>query len=171
VELPVDPRPTVPVCDTRTSQQAAKFPVELSPTGPSASDSAAIVDNHQNLQELLLQHFYNSEMMSSFVIPNANAVSSSKTHPHYRTLPSDSLSQLNPDSDSDFDSEDYSEDNLPIQCTNCGIDESYPDIEVKKCSRCKTVQYCSRSCQEEHWKCGHKSRCSMFWQKDWTFTL
>ncbi|XP_065849558.1 ubiquitin carboxyl-terminal hydrolase 18 [Euphorbia lathyris] len=38
-------------------------------------------------------------------------------------------------------------------CANCG------DTGTKKCSRCKSVRYCSAKCQEAHWKSGHKSKC------------
>ncbi|WCJ30469.1 Ubiquitin carboxyl-terminal hydrolase 18 [Euphorbia peplus] len=38
-------------------------------------------------------------------------------------------------------------------CANCG------DSGSKKCSRCKSVFYCSAKCQREHWNSGHKSKC------------
>ncbi|KAK8816076.1 MYND-type zinc finger protein [Blastocystis sp. ATCC 50177/Nand II] len=41
---------------------------------------------------------------------------------------------------------------------NCGNTESKPG-EFKKCSRCKTACYCSKECQLEHWKNGHKKEC------------
>ncbi|GAU17666.1 hypothetical protein TSUD_07270 [Trifolium subterraneum] len=30
---------------------------------------------------------------------------------------------------------------------------------VKRCSRCKSVRYCSTECQQSHWKSGHKDKC------------
>lgn len=30
---------------------------------------------------------------------------------------------------------------------------------LMKCSRCKRAQYCSKDCQRQHWKQGHKSEC------------
>ncbi|XP_044472071.1 ubiquitin carboxyl-terminal hydrolase 18-like [Mangifera indica] len=30
---------------------------------------------------------------------------------------------------------------------------------TKKCSRCKSVRYCSSTCQSTHWKSGHKTKC------------
>merc|ERR1712185_762623 len=43
-------------------------------------------------------------------------------------------------------------------CGNCG---SIPEEEVafNHCSRCKVVVYCSRACQVQHWKNGHKDTC------------
>ncbi|EOY29251.1 PREDICTED: ubiquitin carboxyl-terminal hydrolase 18 isoform X2 [Theobroma cacao] len=31
----------------------------------------------------------------------------------------------------------------------------------KKCSRCKSVRYCSSACQQVHWKAGHKTECKV----------
>ncbi|XWS26121.1 hypothetical protein CRYUN_Cryun26dG0003700 [Craigia yunnanensis] len=31
----------------------------------------------------------------------------------------------------------------------------------KKCSRCKSVRYCSSACQQEHWNAGHKTKCKV----------
>ncbi|KAE8701580.1 Ubiquitin carboxyl-terminal hydrolase 19 [Hibiscus syriacus] len=31
----------------------------------------------------------------------------------------------------------------------------------KKCSRCKSVRYCSLTCQQVHWKDGHKTKCKV----------
>ncbi|KAJ9184134.1 hypothetical protein P3X46_007905 [Hevea brasiliensis] len=41
-------------------------------------------------------------------------------------------------------------------CANCG------NNGTKRCSRCKSVRYCSVKCQEAHWKSGHKSKCKDF---------
>ncbi|XP_054819269.1 ubiquitin carboxyl-terminal hydrolase 18-like [Prosopis cineraria] len=38
-------------------------------------------------------------------------------------------------------------------CVVCG------NFGTKKCSRCKAVRYCSQTCQQSHWKSGHKSKC------------
>ncbi|GAV77829.1 UCH domain-containing protein/zf-MYND domain-containing protein [Cephalotus follicularis] len=40
-------------------------------------------------------------------------------------------------------------------CASCGISLS----KMKKCSRCKSVLYCSSKCQQTHWNSGHKSEC------------
>ena len=53
-------------------------------------------------------------------------------------------------------------------CSNptCGNTESRPGRivnneigEFKSCSRCKQVYYCSKECQLQHWKNGHKNVC------------
>ena len=33
-------------------------------------------------------------------------------------------------------------------------------IKLKLCSRCHTVAYCSRQCQQKHWSEGHKKKCA-----------
>lgn len=42
------------------------------------------------------------------------------------------------------------------ECANCGIDVT--DC-LKYCGRCKVSCYCSRACQSQHWKQGHKRFC------------
>ena len=46
-------------------------------------------------------------------------------------------------------------------CASCGaIEGSVPGKRHAACNRCKTVFYCSRSCQSAHWKeGGHKRAC------------
>ncbi|KAI1415915.1 hypothetical protein F5Y13DRAFT_155659 [Hypoxylon sp. FL1857] len=39
-------------------------------------------------------------------------------------------------------------------CLNCGAD----DVELQKCNRCKTAQYCSKECQRADWSI-HKQVC------------
>ncbi|KAG5225134.1 ubiquitin carboxyl-terminal hydrolase [Salix suchowensis] len=43
-----------------------------------------------------------------------------------------------------------------FRCVNCG------NFGTKKCSRCKSVRYCSQGCQEAHWKADHKLKCKDF---------
>ncbi|XVF48215.1 hypothetical protein PTKIN_Ptkin03bG0171900 [Pterospermum kingtungense] len=43
----------------------------------------------------------------------------------------------------------------PSPCAVCSIPAS------KKCSRCKSVRYCSTTCQQVHWKDGHKTNCKV----------
>ena len=40
-------------------------------------------------------------------------------------------------------------------CDECGKTE----LELKKCAQCKRKQYCSRACQRDAWKKGHKEEC------------
>ena len=46
-------------------------------------------------------------------------------------------------------------------CANCGVDfRERNRLMLKACSRCKTVYYCSESCQRQHWTGGdHKKFC------------
>jgi hypothetical protein len=46
------------------------------------------------------------------------------------------------------------------QCANrvCDKKEEEPG-SFKRCGRCQRVAYCSRECQKEHWKTGHKIIC------------
>ncbi|PFX19823.1 F-box protein [Stylophora pistillata] len=43
-------------------------------------------------------------------------------------------------------------------CPACGNKETKPG-EFKRCGGCKTVYYCGRKCQAQHWKAGHKQQC------------
>ena len=42
-------------------------------------------------------------------------------------------------------------------CANCTHKAIHSTM--KRCSRCKMVQYCSRNCQAQHWKACHKQSC------------
>ncbi|OEU15488.1 hypothetical protein FRACYDRAFT_218313 [Fragilariopsis cylindrus CCMP1102] len=45
-------------------------------------------------------------------------------------------------------------------CANCFISEDDMDnVNLKQCSGCKTVKYCSRSCQKDDWK-EHRHICN-----------
>jgi hypothetical protein len=52
---------------------------------------------------------------------------------------------------SDSESEDDSE------CTHCG--NSGGGVSLKRCSRCRSVQYCSKTCQSDDW-IEHKLECA-----------
>ena len=46
-------------------------------------------------------------------------------------------------------------------CSNCtvfGWVELDPN-KLKKCTKCKVPQYCSKSCKREHWRLVHKQQC------------
>ena len=48
------------------------------------------------------------------------------------------------------------------QCVNCKVFKwGQPEelATLRKCKQCKVVQYCSESCQKEHWKSVHKQHC------------
>ena len=43
-------------------------------------------------------------------------------------------------------------------CGQCGIREDQGET-FNHCSRCKVVAYCSKACQKQHWRGGHKDTC------------
>ena len=44
-------------------------------------------------------------------------------------------------------------------CGHCGAVEPQPGI-YKMCSACKSVYYCSSTCQKKDWRAGHKGKCT-----------
>ena len=47
------------------------------------------------------------------------------------------------------------------KCANCLKQQhSNADLKLFSCSRCKTVRYCGKQCQREHWKRSHKHTCN-----------
>ena len=42
-------------------------------------------------------------------------------------------------------------------CSYCGQQNVLSGL--LKCGRCKSEFYCSKVCQKQHWKKGHKERC------------
>ena len=46
---------------------------------------------------------------------------------------------------------------------NCATCHKSADVddEFKRCSRCKSIWYCSKECQVKHWSDGHKSECML----------
>ncbi|XP_056844642.1 ubiquitin carboxyl-terminal hydrolase 19 [Raphanus sativus] len=46
------------------------------------------------------------------------------------------------------------------ECHVCG------KLTTKKCSRCKSVRYCSAECQKSDWNSGHKRQCKVFKSSD-----
>ena len=43
-------------------------------------------------------------------------------------------------------------------CFHCGKN----GVKIRQCSRCRTVNYCSKQCQKAAWKSGHKEACVTF---------
>ena len=50
----------------------------------------------------------------------------------------------------------YITDEESTKCVVCG------KRAVARCSRCKTVGYCSTDCQRKHWKAGHSIQCKKY---------
>ena len=44
------------------------------------------------------------------------------------------------------------------KCANCLI-FGWKPAPLEQCTRCKVLQYCSKTCQKEHWKLVHKKHC------------
>lgn len=44
-------------------------------------------------------------------------------------------------------------------CAECFI--KLEKNEIKRCSNCHTVVYCSKECQKKHWKEDHKDKCKL----------
>lgn len=47
----------------------------------------------------------------------------------------------------------------PKYCQNCSQREEETEVELKRCTGCKSVFYCDTSCQRTDWVTGHKDRC------------
>ena len=47
-------------------------------------------------------------------------------------------------------------------CANCGT-KSREQEQLKACARCRAFRYCSKQCQVQHWKAGHKVDCKGHW--------
>jgi hypothetical protein len=47
-------------------------------------------------------------------------------------------------------------------CANCGT-KSREKEQFKACARCRAFHYCSKKCQVQHWKAGHKIDCKGHW--------
>ena len=51
---------------------------------------------------------------------------------------------------------------LMNKCVNCLVfnwGQPEDPTTLRKCKQCKVVQYCSESCQKEHWNLVHKKQC------------
>lgn len=54
------------------------------------------------------------------------------------------------------------ESQLKMMCANACGKMAKKGEGLKACNRCRSVWYCSRECQTQHWKQGHKSDCVKF---------
>jgi hypothetical protein len=51
-----------------------------------------------------------------------------------------------------------------VSCANCSASKRPDNSPLQHCGRCKSVWYCGRECQKEHWKLGkHKELCDVFY--------
>jgi hypothetical protein len=46
------------------------------------------------------------------------------------------------------------------RCRYCNSEKL--KFELKKCSQCQLVQYCSKKCQLADWRAGHKKECEEY---------
>ena len=54
---------------------------------------------------------------------------------------------------------------LDRNCANCtlfGWGPNPSSIPLKRCTGCLKIYYCSKECQEEHWRKVHKRHCKFF---------
>lgn len=47
----------------------------------------------------------------------------------------------------------------PTVCAQCNKGDGDNSVNLRVCSGCKLVLYCSRTCQRQHWVAGHKYAC------------
>jgi len=40
------------------------------------------------------------------------------------------------------------------------------ELELLRCSKCKTARYCSKDCQRQHWRDGHREECKPYVSPD-----
>ncbi|KAJ1378103.1 Zinc finger, MYND-type [Sesbania bispinosa] len=61
--------------------------------------------------------------------------------------------------DANFEGERHAMPGLLMDDNLCAVCRNHAN---KKCSRCKSVRYCSEACQQSHWKSEHKIKCKEF---------
>ena len=47
----------------------------------------------------------------------------------------------------------------PEKCGGPSCTKTAAELELQKCGRCRTVSYCHKECQREHWLQAHKGEC------------
>jgi hypothetical protein len=70
------------------------------------------------------------------------------------------LSKQIPCSCLDGDKKNAKQDPKTGRCSYCNKES--PRMELKNCSRCKFVHYCSKECQIADWRAGHKKDCERY---------
>lgn len=50
------------------------------------------------------------------------------------------------------------------KCVNCSKQQKDCDSKLLKCGNCGDVYYCSKACQKEHWRGGHRETCVRYVQ-------
>ena len=47
----------------------------------------------------------------------------------------------------------------PEKCCGPSCLKTAAEVELQKCGQCRTVAYCRKECQREHWLQAHKGEC------------
>ena len=47
----------------------------------------------------------------------------------------------------------------PEKCGGPSCTKTAAEVELQKCGQCRTVSYCRKECQREHWLQAHKGEC------------
>lgn len=68
-------------------------------------------------------------------------------------------SYYSPPSDEEATLHDATNPHMPNGCAVCGVHLQPDGTKLFRCSRCKSVQYCSKEHQKKHWKL-HKMMCT-----------
>ncbi|XP_078699002.1 uncharacterized protein LOC144926260 [Branchiostoma floridae x Branchiostoma belcheri] len=68
------------------------------------------------------------------------------------------------DSSSPSPTQDETDESKPLkvkQLQRCGFcnRQELPEAKFQKCARCRKTRYCSKECQHQHWRGGHKDEC------------
>mmetsp|Transcript_13945 Transcript_13945/g.40082 ORF Transcript_13945/g.40082 Transcript_13945/m.40082 type:complete len:475 (-) Transcript_13945:5-1429(-) len=54
------------------------------------------------------------------------------------------------------------EEKARLSCFNCGASAIEKNTSFGRCTQCACAYYCGRSCQVQHWRNGHKTKCCSF---------
>lgn len=64
------------------------------------------------------------------------------------------------DYDSEYEYDEYDQGWEEKRCYECDLEKS-DDVELRLCSGCRVVRYCSRHCQKISWKFEHRLECDV----------